>query len=121
VSSVQTAGHVLENSLAGSAAGCVVGTLEQPVGIVTRARLSEEVAAGRAGTTAGALAAPITAHVYPAHGIDIVLDRLGRSGGLLPVVARESPHRVLGLVALDDVARFVETRGADPPPRRSPP
>ena len=49
-------------------------------------------------------------HVHADHPLDVVLERFAQSAGLLPVVSREHATRVEGVVALEDVTRFVEGR-----------
>ena len=42
-------------------------------------------------------------HVHPDHPLDIVVDRLSQSEGVLPVVSRTDAHRVEGIVTPDSI------------------
>jgi chloride channel protein, CIC family len=76
----------------------LVGTRDHLVGTITRDEI-EQSGAGRDNT------APIASlldgafvHTHPDHPIDVVLDRLWESGGVLPVVSRTEAHRLVGVV-----------------------
>jgi CBS domain-containing protein len=47
-------------------------------------------------------------HAHPDQSLDIVLDRLARSGGILAVVSRANAERVEGVVTADSL--FPSTR-----------
>ena len=42
-------------------------------------------------------------HAHPDHPIDVVLERLAESGGLLPVVSRTEASRVEGVITRDSI------------------
>ncbi|HSC25641.1 MAG TPA: chloride channel protein [Vicinamibacterales bacterium] len=92
-------------------AAYLVGTPERLLGLVTPERLEEALEAGRGGEAVATLAEETFAHVHPDHAIDIVLERLADSTGLLPVVSRAA-GRVDGVITFDDIARFTRRRQA---------
>jgi CIC family chloride channel protein len=88
----------------------LVGTTEHTLGIVTRDELTEARHAGRGAEPLAALVDETFAHVHPDHSMDVVLERLADSGGLLPVVSRVESQRLLGVIAYDDIAKFAKRR-----------
>jgi CIC family chloride channel protein len=95
----------------------LVGTREALAGVVSPARLVEAMTAGRADEPVGTLIDADLLHVHPDHSMEVVLERLAQSEGLLPVVSRERGSRVEGVITLDHVMRSV----GPPPPPVSPP
>ena len=91
-------------------AAYLVGTPERLLGVVTHERLEEALGAGRGGEAVATLAEETSAHVHPDHAIDIVLERLADSAGLLPVVSRAAAGRVEGVITFDDIAQFTKRR-----------
>ena len=81
----------------------LVGTRDRLVGIVTREQLEEWHASERAGDPLASLIEPSFVHAHPDHPIDVVLDRLSESGGVLPVVSRTEARRVEGVVTRDSI------------------
>jgi predicted transcriptional regulator len=88
----------------------LVGTTEHTLGIVTRDELTEARNAGRGSEPLAALVDETFEHVHPDHSMDVVLERLAESAGLLPVVSRVASRRVLGVIAYEDIARFAKRR-----------
>ena len=88
----------------------LVGTTEHTLGIVTRDELTEARDAGRGSEPLAAIVDETFAHVHPDHSMDIVLERLAESAGLLPVVSRVASRRVLGVIAYEDIASFAKRR-----------
>jgi CIC family chloride channel protein len=87
----------------------LVGTPEQLLGLVTRARLSDAAENGRDGKTMASLVEGDAVHAHPDHPIDVVLERLARSDGVLPIVSREHAQRVEGIVTLDRLMRAMSS------------
>ena len=58
---------------------------------------------GRARDPIGSLIEPTFVHAHPDHSIDVVLDRLPESGGVLPIVSRTEVRRVEGVVTRDSI------------------
>ncbi len=101
----------------------VVEGTDRLVGIVTAGDIRRAAARGEAGKTlreVGAKTALITA--YPDETLDAIVGRLADYDVLrLPVVRRDDPRRLIGIVTMRDVltayarARAAETDGAAPP------
>jgi CIC family chloride channel protein len=81
----------------------IVGTAEDLVGIVARARLSRAVDDGRGASLLAGLVTDAGVHVHPDHPVDVVLERYGRTPGLLPVVSRTNARRLEGVVTLETI------------------
>ena len=71
------------------------------VGRITRDRASEMVEGGRGAEPVDAIVDPDIVHVHPDHPLELVFERLGESGGLLPVVSRADARRLEGVVTID--------------------
>ena len=84
------------------------------VGRVTRDRVCRMVEDGRGAEPVEAIVDPEFVHVHPDHPLDLVVERLGESGGLLPVVSRADVHRLMGVLAVEDVLGVY--RGSPPVP-----
>jgi CBS domain-containing protein len=85
------------------AAVYLVGTRDHLVGSVTHRQLEEWQTSGKASGQIGSLIEPTFAHAHPDHSIDVVLDRLSESGGVLPIVSRTEVRRVEGVVTRDSI------------------
>jgi chloride channel protein, CIC family len=79
----------------------LVGTSDRLIGTVTRNQLEAWSAAGRSGVPVVSIVADSFVHAHPDHPIDVVLDRLSQSGGVLPVVSRAEVRRVEGVITRD--------------------
>ena len=80
----------------------LVGTPEQVVGAVTwsdldRLHTTDQTAA------VGTITEKSFVHAHPDHPMDIVLDRLEESGGMLPVVSRSDAHRLEGVITSESL------------------
>jgi CIC family chloride channel protein len=80
------------------ATSMLVGTPESLAGTTTRQQLEEWFGAGRASEPLAAIVEAAFVHAHPDHSIDVVLERLWQSGGLLPVVSRSEVRRVQGVI-----------------------
>jgi CBS domain-containing protein len=92
----------------------LVGTRDRLVGAVTREQLEELGASGRAGDPLSSVVTDSFVHAHPDHPIDVVLERLSESGGVLPVVNRAEARRVEGVITRDGILKV----GADRTRRR---
>jgi CIC family chloride channel protein len=81
----------------------LVGSRDRLVGTVTRQQLEEWHATGKANELIGAVVEDSFVHGHPDHPIDVVLERLAESGGVLPIVSRTGAHRVEGVVTPDSI------------------
>jgi CIC family chloride channel protein len=102
----------------------VVGTTEDVIGIVSRSRLSEALSAGQGDFPVAELVTDVSTHVHPDHPVDVVLERYGRTPGVLPVVSRANARRLEGVVTLETIiaslvgleGRGGQAAGGDEPP-----
>jgi predicted transcriptional regulator len=81
----------------------LVGTPDRLAGAVTRAQLDEWRASEEAGDALSSVVADSFVHAHPDHSIEVVLERLSESGGLLPVVSRTAAKRVEGVITCDSI------------------
>lgn len=95
----------LEWTTSHDAPGCLVGARDALAGAVTRGQLEEWRAAGNSAAPLGSLLTPSFVHVHADQPIDVVLDRLWESGGLLPVVSRADVRNVEGVVTAESILR----------------
>jgi CIC family chloride channel protein len=83
--------------------GYLVGTRDRLLGTLTREQLEDFQATGRASDPVSLVVNRTFVHTHPDHPIDIVLDRLSESGGVLPVVSRNQASRVEGVITHDSL------------------
>jgi CIC family chloride channel protein len=79
---------------------------EEFAGLVTREMLEKALAEGQRERPLAAL--PFWrdgTHVHPDHPLELALDRLSKTPGLLPVVSRSNTGRLEGIISLEDVLR----------------
>src|SRR3954469_16684198 len=95
----------------------LVGTPEELVGVITPERVTRAKAAGRGGEPIRQLVDGTYTHAHPDHPLDVVLERLSESDGILPIVSRDDIRRVEGVVTLADVTRVVGRARASRRPR----
>jgi CIC family chloride channel protein len=81
----------------------LVGTSDRLLGTVTREQLDDLTSAGRANDPVSSAVNEAFVHAHADHPIDIVLDRLSESGGVLPVVSRTQARRVEGVITHDSL------------------
>ncbi len=98
----------------------LVGTGETIEGTVRHAALEQASRDGQGDSPLSALIDRSFVHAHPNHPLDVVLDRLEQSGGMLPVVSRQdarhlegviTPHRIFRVGALEPLPA-----GIDPHP-----
>jgi chloride channel protein, CIC family len=116
---VKTARHVMETdvsfmspdlsvedawrwALEHDAPAYLVGTRDHLLGIVSRRQI-EEWRSAQANELIAAKVTNTFIHAHPDHPIDIVLERLAETGGVLPVVSRTMVHRVEGVVTPETI------------------
>jgi len=86
----------------------LVGTPENVLGTVTLEQLKSALDSGRGRDSVATVADKTFAHVHPDHPLDVVMERLAESHGLLPVVSRAESGRVEGVITFDDITRFAK-------------
>jgi chloride channel protein, CIC family len=75
----------------------LVGTPDCLAGTATPAEIEQWSVENQAAPVASYVGSSFV-HTHPDHPIDVVLDRLWRSGGVLPVVSRTEAQRLVGVV-----------------------
>jgi CIC family chloride channel protein len=90
-------------ALAHEAPAYLVGTRDRLAGVVTHQQLEAWQASEKAGSPIGSVIEDPFVHTHPDQPLDIVLERLSESGGILPVVSRAEVRRVEGVVTRDSL------------------
>src|SRR6185436_549913 len=90
----------------------LVGSADGLIGVLRRERLSEAVTSGRGSDPVESLLDASFNHAHPDHPIDVILERLSDSDGLLPIISRDDTRRVEGVITADDVTRALGRRRA---------
>jgi CIC family chloride channel protein len=85
----------------------LVGAPHALVGVLRPERVAEAIQSGHGSQTVEALADRSFTHAHPDHPIDIVLERLAGSDGLLPILSRDDARRVEGVITIHDVTRVL--------------
>jgi CIC family chloride channel protein len=83
----------------------LVGADRHLVGVVDFEDLEKARASGKGAKSLWSVVDHQFVHAHPDQGIDIVLDRLAQSGGMLPVVSRTNAHHLEGVITLDGLLR----------------
>ena len=84
-------------------AAYVVGARDQFIAAVTRQQLERWHGSAPNDRLASVVKELPSIHVHPDHPLDIVVDRLSQSDGVLPVVSRTDAHYVEGIVTADSI------------------
>jgi predicted transcriptional regulator len=84
-------------------------------GLVTRDRIEQALRSGMAATPISNLVIKDHAHVHPDHPLELVLERLGKNPGILPVVSRSEVRHVEGVITPETMIQsFQKTTTAGP-------
>ena len=86
----------------------LVGNNGMYEGMVSRAQLEDAMRSGAISTTINTLVSTESAHAHPDHGLDLVLERLDKNHGVLPVVSRRHVREVLGIVTPQTIYQFLQ-------------
>jgi demethylmenaquinone methyltransferase/2-methoxy-6-polyprenyl-1,4-benzoquinol methylase len=108
VSSDTTVGDLWSRASRNDATAYVVGTPAMLVGVVSRERLARAVDAGILSEPVASLVDARLVHGHPDQPADVVRQRLARSHGVLPIVSREHATRMVGVVTIDHLWRFLQ-------------
>jgi CIC family chloride channel protein len=92
------------------APACLVGTRDRLEGVATFDQLEQWRLAGKSGDMVGTLVDGLYVHAHPDQPIDIVLERLSESGGVLPVVSRTEARHVEGVVTPHSLVKLNKSR-----------
>ena len=89
----------------------LVGSADHLVGIVTREQLQEPGIVQHGSDLVSTVTSTDFTHAHADHPVDVVLDRLAESGGLLPIVSRADVRRVDGIITPESLLSWrVERR-----------
>jgi CIC family chloride channel protein len=91
------------------AKAALVGEGDVYIGLITRQQIEQALSKGLGSTPISSFVQENCVHVHPDHGFDLVLERLGKSPGILPVVSRNDVRRVQGVITRQAVAQFLQT------------
>jgi CIC family chloride channel protein len=86
---------------------CLIGDRSHLVGVLTMSSLKEAISSGRETDSVQSIAIREFEHLYPDQPVDIALERLSRSGHLLPVLSRSGNRRVEGVIGIDSILKYV--------------
>ena len=104
-SSIQLASEIASQT---NAEGFPVGSDGIYVGLVTRGQIERALSSGGANASIGSIATGDCERVHPDHPLELVMDRLAKNPGLLPVVSRDQTDRLEGLITSETVIQFVQ-------------
>ena len=82
-------------------------------GLVTRDQLQQALRSGLAATPISQFVLKDHPHVHPDHSLDLVLERLGKAPGLLPVVSRTEIRQVQGAITPERMIKFLQKLWGD--------
>ena len=82
-------------------------------GLVLRDQLQQALRAGMAATPISQLVLTDHPHVHPDHSLDLVLERLAKSPGILPVVSRNETRHVQGAITPEIMIGFLQKMWGD--------
>jgi CBS domain-containing protein len=99
-----------DEMVAGNRPASIVGTPDRMVGIVTRRQLAAARDGNRGDEAVRTVLDEHAVHVHPDHPLDVVFERFGASGGLLPVVSRSAVHRVEGAIGSTEMTALAKRR-----------
>ncbi len=94
----------------------LVGSDGMYSGLITRDQIEQAIQSGAADTRVGSLLVTDFAHAHADHSLEVVLERLGKNPGLLPVVSRKQVREVLGIVTPQTVMQFLQKSWDERPP-----
>jgi chloride channel protein, CIC family len=77
-------------------------------GLLTRDQLERALKSGDAEAPIRTIVRDSFAHTHPDHRLEIVLERLAKNPGLLPVVSRTQVNRVEGVITPQTLVQFVQ-------------
>ena len=83
-------------------------------GLIVRDRIEQAVKTGADTTAIASLVVNTWAHAHPDHPLEVVLERLSKNPGLLPVVSRKQVREVLGIVTPQTVLEFLQNSREEP-------
>lgn len=82
-------------------------------GLVTREQIERQLKSGAGDAPITTIVTDNYAHAHPDHPLELVLQRLAKNPGLLPVVSRSEMKRVEGVITPQSLVRFVQENWED--------
>ncbi len=82
-------------------------------GLVTREQIESALKSGDGEAAIQTIVSDNCAHTHPDHPLELVLDRLAKNPGLLPVVSRSQVNRVEGVITPQTLVQFVQENWKD--------
>jgi CIC family chloride channel protein len=95
---------------ANGATAHLIGTRDCLVGSVSRQQLEQARHSGQGAIPVSSIAERTFVHTHADHPIDVVLERLAESPGVLPVVRRADVHHLEGIITLNSILKIAEHR-----------
>jgi CIC family chloride channel protein len=87
----------------------LVGEGDLYMGLIRREQLKQALSKGLGSTPISSFITSNQTHVHPDHGLDLVLERLGKSPDILPVVSRNDVRRIEGVITPQTVVQFLQS------------
>jgi chloride channel protein, CIC family len=88
----------------------LIGDWNHLVGLVTRSEIEQALRAGRGTDRVGALASRQYEYLHADQPLEVALERLGKNPDGLPVLSRSGRRKVEGVVTIDNVMKFIQTK-----------
>jgi len=92
----------------------LVGSDSWYEGLLERDKVEEAIRSGASDTPIGTFVVSDFGHVHPDHPLEVVLDRLSKNPGILPVVSRKHVNEVLGVITPQSVMQFLQRTWDEP-------
>ncbi len=103
-----------DKATAGAKARCfLVGENDVYTGLITRQQIQQALRSGKGSAPISSFISKNHEHVHADHGLDLVLDRLGKSPGILPVMSRHDVRQLEGVITPQAVVQFLQTAWDD--------
>ena len=93
----------------------LVGSRDAVTGTITRDRLMAAMEQGLKAERLASLVDTPVVHAHPDHPLDVVLERLAQTPGLLAIVSRDLATRLEGVVTFDQLTRVMRSRSVPLP------
>jgi len=116
-----TVAEAWQRAAADEAPAFLVGSRERLLGTVTHQQLDDWRLAGRAGQRIDAMMEGTFVHAHADHPVDVLVERLAQSSGVLPIVSRADVHKVEGVVTAEQILPVPHRRPVSSPPSREQP
>jgi len=114
IPSTSTVGQTWDLARNSSQPGFLVGSKELLHGVVTYGEIEKAIESGRGEAAVTSLmTAEDWPHVHPDHPLDVVLERLGQSTGILPVLSRHGFRKIEGVITRESVLQVFDQSGSD--------